>query len=444
MNESSHLASKTRATHGTFIAETIPDGHHHDHELSTHPGTSTFHESNAEEREYTITGQVKTALTTLWQIKILLVVVPFVFVASSDGVLFACSFLGLIPLAGLLGDFTEDICKRSNEVIGALVNVTFGNATELIISFVALRAGMFNLIKFSLIGSVLGNMLLVLGTGLFLGGLKRKVLSFSVQASNTYIPLLMLSVMSFLIPSGYGIAVAHGLMTKKGGSLVESTSDASNDSVLAVSRHIAVVTALIYLCYLWFQLVTHKDMFDEKCCSRTCSVDDVDLINEDDDDDETPEFTLAFAIGGLAVASIFISYLSDVLVASVEGFAREYGVPSQFIGLILVPIVGNAAEHATAVIMAQRGRLDVAVGVALGSSIQIALFVMPVLVLGGWATGLGLDMNFHPYPTALLMVCVLVVAQVIGDGKSNWLEGVMLVGAYIMVGLTVLNGEVMG
>lgn len=456
MNESSHLASKTRASHGTFIAETVPAGQHHNHDSEMqqqqHPGTSTFHELSGannggrggsdEEREYTLAGQMKTALTTLWQIKILLVFVPFVFVSSSDGVLFVCSFLGLIPLAGLLGDFTEDICKRSNEVVGALINVTFGNATELIISFVALRAQMFDLIKFSLIGSVLGNMLLVLGTGLFLGGLKRKVLSFSVQASNTYIPLLMLSVMSFLIPSGYGIAVAHGSLDKK---IAGATSAGENDSVLTVSRHIAVVTAVIYLCYLWFQLVTHRDMFDEKCCSRTCSADDVDaIINDDDEEDETPEFTLAFALGGLAVASIFISYLSEVLVDSIEGFAKNYNVPSQFIGLILVPIVGNAAEHATAVIMAQKGRLDVAVGVALGSSIQIALFVMPVLVLGGWVFGLGLDMNFHPYPTALLMVCVLVVAQVISDGKSNWLEGVMLVGAYVMVGLTVLNGEVMG
>jgi Ca2+:H+ antiporter len=454
MNESSHLASKTRASHGTFLAESVPCSHHDSSELQQqHPGTSTFHELNGakagagsdEEREYTFPGQVKTALSTLWQIKVLLAVVPLVFVSSSDGVLFACSFLGLIPLAALLGDFTEDICKRSNEVVGALINVTFGNATELIISFVALRAGMFDLIKFSLIGSVLGNMLLVLGTGLFLGGLKRKVLSFSVQASNTYIPLLMLSVMSFLIPSGYGIAVAHGAVDKKTGGLATAAPlDGASDSVLIVSRHIAVVTAIIYLCYLWFQLVTHKDMFDEKCCSRTCSADDVDGLLEDDDEDETPDFTLGFALGGLAVASIFISYLSEVLVGSVEGFAREYNVPSQFIGLILVPIVGNAAEHATAVIMAQRGRLDVAVGVALGSSIQIALFVMPVLVLGGWVFGLGLDMNFHPYPTALLMVCVLVVSQVIGDGKSNWLEGVMLVGAYIMVGLTVLNGEILG
>lgn len=449
MNESSRLTSggstaKTGrlASHGTFVEPM---------QQAQHPGTTTFHEfgrreksdtlaMSDEEREYTLVGQCKTALFSLWQVKMLLVFVPFAFVARGDGMLFTFSFLGLIPLAALLGDFTEDICKRSNEVVGALVNVTFGNATELIISFMALRAGMFQLIKFSLIGSVLGNMLLVLGTGLFLGGLRRKVLSFSQQASNTYIPLLMLSVMSFLIPSGYGIAIANSKARQVG------TSD---DNVLAVSRHIAVITAFIYICYLWFQLVTHKEMFNEGGSTNSSADqmiskgDEEEEVDVDDDDDDVPEFTLTFSLVGLAVASILISYLSDVLVGSVEGFAHQYNVPSQFIGLILVPIVGNAAEHATAVIMAQRGRLDVAVGVALGSSIQIALFVMPVLVLGGWVFGLGLDMNFHPYPTALLMVCVLVVAQVVGDGKSNWLEGVMLVGAYVMVAITVLNGDVM-
>eukprot|EP00331_Platyophrya_macrostoma_P013037 CAMPEP_0176420958 /NCGR_PEP_ID=MMETSP0127-20121128/8900_1 /TAXON_ID=938130 /ORGANISM="Platyophrya macrostoma, Strain WH" /LENGTH=453 /DNA_ID=CAMNT_0017801621 /DNA_START=65 /DNA_END=1426 /DNA_ORIENTATION=- len=419
--------------------------------ISTHPGTTVFHEPpntnnggcDDDEQIYTLYGEFHTALSTLWQIKVLLVFVPLMFIAkwmdASDGPLFVFSFFALIPLAALLGDFTEDICKRSNEVVGALINVTFGNATELIISFMALRAGLFQLIKFALIGSILGNMLLVLGTGLLLGGLRRKVLRFSVEASNTYIPLLMLSVMSFLIPSGYGMTLPHRTAQQEA---------VSASAVLSVSRCIALITAFVYVCYLWFQLVTHKEMFDDS--SDNTSNSEEGSNNEtsleasgEEENDERPDFTLRFAVVGLAVVSLLISYASDVLVDSVQGAALQYGIPSQFIGLILVPIVGNAAEHATAVIMAQKGRLDVAVGVALGSSIQIALFVMPVLVLGGWATHQPLDMNFHPFATAVLLVCTLVCSQIIADGKSNWLEGVMLVGAYIMVGVTVFHGDPM-
>lgn len=419
-----------------------------------HPGVAMFHEPPTDgshripdDSEYTFMGQMKSALLPLWQIKLLLVFVPLAIVGKlggvGDGPLFVFSFFALIPLAALLGDFTEDICKRSNEVIGALVNVTFGNATELIISFMALRARLFDLIKYALIGSVLGNMLLVLGTGLFLGGIRRKMLCFNVTASNTYIPLLMLSVMSFLIPSGFGITLERRTPAQQ---------IAADAAVLSVSRAIAIVTALVYLAYLWFQLVTHKDVFDDDTSDSTGSTSvnsdaDQELKGNSDSIDEeesdAPEFTLFFALGGLAFVSVLISYISDVLVDSVQGAALEYNIPSPFIGLILVPIVGNAAEHATAVIMAQKGRLDVAIGVALGSSIQIALFVMPVLVIGGWFAGLPLDMNFHPFATAMLLVCVLVASQVVADGKSNWLEGVMLVGAYVMVAIATFHGNVM-
>lgn len=409
-----------------------------------HPGTVTFHEDvvdEAEEKEYTLVGQYRTALLTLWQIKLLLVFAPLAIIGklsgAADGPLFFFSFLALIPLAALLGDFTEDICKRSNEVVGALINVTFGNATELIISFVALKAGMFQLIKSALIGSILGNMLLVLGTGLFLGGLRRKILSFSQAATNTYTPLLMMAVMSFLIPSGYGLTTAK---------TTPAEAEVARLSVLAVSRQIALVTAFVYVAYLWFQLVTHKEVFDDEAAGAvvtpTEELESGTPADDEDEEDDTPEFTLMFAVTGLAAVSILISYISDVLVDSVEGAAKEYSIPDQFIGLILVPIVGNAAEHATAVIMARKGRLDVAIGVALGSSIQIALFVMPVLVLLGWVIGVPLDMNFHPFPTAVLMICTMVACQVVGDGKSNWLEGVMLIGAYVMVSITVFQGNI--
>jgi Ca2+:H+ antiporter len=366
----------------------------------------------------------------MWQLKLLTVFVPITLIARlggmNSGLQFAAAFLSLIPLAGMLGDFTEDVVKRSNEVIGALINVTFGNATELIISFFALKAGQLELIKFSLVGSILGNMLLVLGTALLVGGLRFPILNFSSDATNTYIPLLSLSVVSFIIPSGFSI------MEKSYSTLSVPSADVEA-VMLSVSRQVAIVTSAVYLCYLWFQLVTHKTMFDSNADAH-----DGDREEEED----APEFTLAFSLWGLAIVSLLISYCSDVLVDTVDSAAQYFHLPHAFIGIILVPIIGNAAEHATAIIMASRNRMDVAVGVAMGSSIQIALFVMPLLVIAGWIVNVPLDMYFHPFPTALLFGCVLVTGQVVGDGKSNWLEGVMLVATYFMMGVTFLHGDI--
>jgi Ca2+:H+ antiporter len=410
---------------------------------------------------FTLVGQIRKCFTTFWQLKLLLVFVPLCFVgkvgAYGDGFLFLTSFIGLIPLAGMLGDFTEDICKRSNDVVGALVNVTFGNATELILSIMALRAGLLELIKFALIGSVLGNMLLVMGSAFLLGGLRRQTLTFNSDAANTYIPLLLLSSMSFIIPTGYAVTAektspveSPTKTIKKLASTLQSNNSTSaammhgdlsvEETVLLASRQIALVTAFIYVGYLVFQLYTHKNVFDDINSENEAEAGSHE--EENDDDEDKPEFTLVFAIVGLAVVSVLISYLSDVLVDSVSGAAIQYNVPHQFIGLILVPIVGNAAEHASAILMAQKGRTDVAVGVALGSSIQIALFVMPVLVLAGWIINVPLDLNFHPFPTIVMFISVMVASHVTSDGKTNWLEGLMLLGAYAMVAILFFHGNV--
>ena len=231
-------SSKTGSSHGTFASAGRAD--------------TPDNAKDRNEREYTLTGQLVSVFMNTWQLKVLLVFVPIAIVgrqlAFSDGILFFSSFLGLIPLAALLGDFTEDVALRSNEVIGALINVTFGNATELIISIIALRAGMYELIKLSLIGSILGNMLLVLGSGFLIGGIKYKNLTFNGDAANTYAPLLLLSVMSFVIPSGFG-------------TLHKATKD-GNPELLKVSRQIAVITCIVYVAYIVFQLYTHKALFD--------------------------------------------------------------------------------------------------------------------------------------------------------------------------------------
>lgn len=367
------------------------------------------------EKEHVLGEMILKLFTDKWQLKVLLLGVPLAVgskaLGLAPGLSFLAAFCGLIPLAALLGDFTEDLAKRSNDVIGALINVTFGNATELIISIMALRYGMLDVIKLSLIGSVLGNMLLVLGSAFVLGGYYTHDMTFNSDAVNTYGPLLTLSMLSFAIPSLY--TAMHG----------ETKRDV--ETSLIISREIALLMCFTYCCYLVFQLYTHKQLFDS---------------SEEDEEEEETEFSWAFGILGMAVVSILISILSDILVETLQHAAIQWHLPKQFIGIILVPIVGNAAEHSSAIVFATKNRLDISVGVALGSAIQIAMFVMPVLVVVGWIMGIPLDLNFHPFLTGAAVLSVLVAINVTSDGKTNWLEGVMLLVAYLMVAIVFIHG----
>ena len=389
-------------------------------------------------KEITLRAEFKKVFLEKKALKVLLVGVPIAMLANtlhlSNGVAFLAAFLGLVPLAALLGDFTEDLAKRSNDVIGALINVTFGNATELIISIVALRHGMLDVIKLSLIGSVLGNMLLVLGTAFMYAGSKHKDLTFNSDAVNTYGPLLLLSMLSFAIPAIYTQVHMNDAARRGTGT---------PDTVLRISRELAVVMCVTYVAYLVFQLVTHRHLFEEDKAAQQLYVEgEQGEGEEDDEDDEDPEFSWNFGFAGLAVASVLIAYLSDILVGTLQEAAEQWSVPKQFIGIILVPIVGNAAEHASAIVMAGRNKLDIAVGVALGSSIQIAMFVMPVLVVVGWIFGAPLDLNFHPFLTGTTVLSVLVATNAVQDGKTNWLEGWMLLACYIMIAIVFLHGTI--
>ena len=346
------------------------------------------------------------------KLNVLLVFIPFAFLSHAFGwsnvAVFFLNFVIIIPLAAMLGDFTEDLAMRSNEAIGALINVTFGNATEMIISVFALRAGLFDIIKQSLIGSVLGNMLLVLGCSFLAGGVKRSQATFNTTAANVYCSLLLLSVMSFIIPTAF----------------VQLHTNAVD--ILHVSRQISVVTFLTYVAYITFQLVTHKNLFDG-------DEGDKPKAEDEEEEDEEPQFSFWFAFVGMGVATVLLSLGSDYIIGSIEGAAREWGVSKHFMSVILLPIVGNAAEHATAVTQGYKGHMDIALGVAIGSSIQISSFVVPFMVLVAWAMGLPLDMNFHPFSTAILFASVVTTNSLVMDGKSHWLEGLMLLSAYMML-----------
>eukprot|EP00906_Rhabdomonas_costata_P029696 RCo041940 len=368
----------------------------------------------------------------LWKVvsesylNILLLAVPLAVVAvameASPTTVFGLSFMSLIPLAAMLGTFTEDLALRSNETIGALLNATFGNATELIISIFALKGGMNSVIQNSLIGSILGNMLLVLGCALFAAGVKHGFLDFTQDKNQLglYSGLLLLSSVALVIPT------MHSL-------LPSSTSEAT----LRLSRQTAVVMLTLYLLYLIFQLFFAQRYFEQSARFEK----EITQIRRVDSVVEAPRFSTTFAVVALGTTTVLISLMSEYLVGTLEPAANALGLTSAFISVILLPIVGNAAEHATAILMAMEDppRLEIAIGVAIGSSIQIALMVIPALVVVSWIIGHNLDLNFQPFNVVVMFVSVMVVNNTVCDGSSHWLEGLFLLVLYVMLALSYLN-----
>jgi Ca2+:H+ antiporter len=376
-------------------------------------------DTTAEESK-SLFGQLKH-FTTGSKINVLLIFVIVAFVSGlgkwSPSITFVTSFLALIPLAKALGDFTEDIAKRTNDATAALINVTFGNATELIISLVALRYGQYDLIKFSLVGSIIGNTLLVLGTSFLVAGFKNPTLTFNAAATSSYLSALILSCLSFIAPTAFATidaAAANPMYT------------------LRFSREVSVLMIAVYSAYLYFQQKTHRHLFDDQPASANVSAQGVPDPN-DDDDDEEPEYSFWFSFIAIAVVALLISVLSDFLVDSVQGAAEGLKLSQHFNGLVLIPIVGNVAEHASAVMMALKMKLDISIGVALGSSVQIGMFVMPVICLAGAIFDRSLDLKFSVFTTSTLMVTVLLTFAVASAGSATWLSGLKLVVAYLIL-----------
>jgi len=258
-------------------------------------------------------------------------------------------------------------------------------------------------VKGSLIGSIISNLLLVLGFCFFCGGLKYKQQTFNAEGAGTQNSLLLLAALALAIPTIVNLAMAGGL---------------SADSELWISRGCAIVLAFLYLLYLYFQLVTHPEIFVEE-------------------GGEEEEAELGLSTGGaisvLLVSTAMVAACSESLTGAVEGVTKSLGISESFVGIVLLPIVGNAAEHLTAVTVAVKDKMDLSVGVALGSSTQIALFVVPFTVLAGWSMGVPMDLDFTVLPAAVMLLTVLIVGSTVTDGRSNWLEGAMLIAAYILI-----------
>uniref|UniRef100_A0A6P4A516 Vacuolar cation/proton exchanger n=1 Tax=Ziziphus jujuba TaxID=326968 RepID=A0A6P4A516_ZIZJJ len=333
--------------------------------------------------------------------------------SGHHGWVFFLSLLGIVPLAERLGYATEQLACYTGPTVGGLLNATFGNATELIISIYALRNGMTRVVQQSLLGSILSNMLLVLGCAFFAGGLvySKREQVFNKGAATVNSGLLLMAVMGLLFP-----AVLHSTHTELH----------FGKSELALSRFTSCIMLVAYAAYLVFQLKSQQNLY--------VPVNEVENQNDADlDDDEAPEISKWEAIIWLSILTAWISILSEYLVDAIEGASVKMHVPVAFISVILLPIVGNAAEHAGAVMFAMKDKVDISLGVAIGSSTQISMFGVPFCVVVGWLIGRPMDLNFQLFETASLFITVLVVAFMVQEGTSNYFKGLMLIFCYIIV-----------
>ncbi len=323
-------------------------------------------------------------------------------------VIFFSAALAIVPIATLIVQATEQISTRTGDAIGGLLNATFGNAPELIIATVALRAGYLDMVRASLIGAILANLLLALGLSFFLGGLRYRDQKYNPLAARTYSTMMLIAVISLLVPSAFSRILAP-----------ESTI--RQEQLLNIG--IAVVLLLAYGLYLIFSLKTHPGAF--------ASVDSGDEAHH-----EGKQWSTARAVGSLIAASVLAAWMSEILVGAAEGTGKSLGMTQTFIGIVFLAIVGGAAESGSAIAMARKNKMDLAVGIALGSSIQIALFVAPVLVLLSYFIApQPLELSFNRAETGSLFMGVLIGALVCGDGQSNWYKGIQLVTVYTIIAL---------
>jgi Ca2+:H+ antiporter len=351
-------------------------------------------------------------------LNVLLLSVPFGFVAQflnwPAAWRFGLNFLALVPLALLLGEVTEDLAIRFGDVIGGLLNATFGNVVELILSLAALQKGLYDVVAMSLVGSVLSNLLLVLGCCFLVGGTQYHQQSFNAGFNKAMCSLLFLACIALALPTA--------------GATLYSRDKLSEGAILSVSHGTAVMLIFAYGCYLFFQLKTHREV-----SSSNEEGDD----NEDggEADQETASLSLSGSLAMLTTITVIVAFASEFLTGSIEEVSKGSGINQSFLGLIVLPIAGNACEHITAVFVAAKDKMDLAIGVALGSSIQIAIFVLPFVVLAGWVTGHEFSLALDPLSVVILTLSVIHATFVSSDGTSNWLLGVQLVGTYLLIAI---------
>ncbi|KIW02384.1 calcium/proton exchanger, variant [Verruconis gallopava] len=349
-------------------------------------------------------------------VNVLLVFVPLGIVAGAlnwnPTAVFVLNFLAIVPLASLLSFATEELAVKLGETIGGLMNATFGNAVELIVSIVALRQGQIRIVQASMLGSILSNILLVLGCCFMAGGFRGGEQEFNATIASAMSSLMAVASASLIIPATLWATLSSS----------DHAIEKDDSRIMFLSRGTSLLLLVLYISYLFFQLKTHHYLFDEE--------------SQQESEEEEEHILSPWAAGvALLVVTVMVAVCAEYLVDSIDSIVETSHISKTFIGLILIPIVGNAAEHVTACVVAYKGKMDLAIGVAIGSSLQIAIFVTPFLVILGWIIHQPMTLLFQGFETVMFFLSVLVVNYLIQDGKSNWLEGAMCLGMYIVIAL---------
>jgi Ca2+:H+ antiporter len=331
---------------------------------------------------------------------------------ASPTLVFFTSALGVVPTAAIMGTATEELADRAGPGIGGLLNVTFGNLPELLIAFFALREGLHEVVKASIIGSVLGNVLLVLGGSMLVGGLRRERQTFNQKAASSQATMLILALAALTMPAVFELVKGGGLPLP-GDELV--TFD---DAVEGLSLTVAIVLLIAYAGGLWFSLISHRDLFNPP----------------EDEDAEHEPWSVRKSVIVLAVAGLAVGLMSEILVGSIAHTAETIGLSEFFIGAVIVAVVGNAAEHWVAVYVAAKDKMDLAINIAVGSAAQVALFVGPVLVVISFFVGPNpLALVFNGFELAGIVLAVIIASHVTSQGESTWFEGLMLLALYAVL-----------
>jgi Ca2+:H+ antiporter len=345
----------------------------------------------------------------------LLVFAPIAVVLNLVGadhlILFAMAIIGLIPLAKLIGDSTEHLATHYGATLGSLLNVTFGNAAEIIISVVAINAGLIELVKASITGSILGNIMLIFGLSLIAGGVKHKEQIFNRENAGLQSSLIFLAIIGLAIPTILSTTVLKPI------DLV------SQLKLQILSDVLAIVLICVYVAGILFTFFTHKHLF--------VAPGGADEVLEQNHNRWSKR--KSFLILGASMVGVVA--VSEILVGSVEETSKQFGFGELFVGAIIVGIVGNAAEHSSAILLARKGKIDLSIGIAAGSGTQIALFVVPILVMVGIILGQPFTLEFTLYELATLFLAAIIMNLIAHDGKSNWFEGIMLTAVYLIIAI---------
>ena len=346
---------------------------------------------------------------------------------ASDTLIFFSSAIALIPAAAVMGKATEEAAGRAGPGVGGLLNVTFGNAPELIIALFALNKGLHEVVKASIVGSIVSNVLLVLGAAMFIGGLgapraegrSYKEQRFTLGMAHAQAAMLILAVFALSLPMVFELSRGHGLPSAHADH-VELSSRAAHFS-LAIS----IVLILVYIAGLLFSLRTHRELFNP--------------YHEEEGEEDEEGWTMRRAVLALAASGVVVAILSEILVGSIEGAAKSAGLSEFFMGAVVVAIAGNAAEHWVAVVVAWKQKMDLAMNIAVGSAAQVALFVAPVLMICSFVVGpFAMPLVFNGYEVAAMIGAAWITSYLVHEGRSNWFEGLKLLGAYLLVVLMFL------